>query len=119
MWTRRGSRSTVLPGAGEFVEGHAALLERGDHGRDLVEIAGVFFEGGVELFAGEGGDRFFLEVLPSASWESVTTPSFMVPAYSLSSAMRRSWILVALPMTSMSRPVASGSRVPQWPTFLK
>src|SRR3954471_16307018 len=41
----------------------------------------------------------------------------MVPEYSLSSLMRRSWILVPRPRVSKSKPVAIGSSVPQWPTF--
>src|SRR4051812_4399366 len=32
--------------------------------------------------------------------------------------MRRSWIFVPRPRVSSSRPVAIGSSVPQWPTFL-
>ena len=49
-----------LASAGEFVERHAALFERRHHGRDLIKIAGIFFEGGFELFAGEVGHRFLL-----------------------------------------------------------
>ncbi len=54
---------------------------------------------------------------PCASWLSVTSPSFIVPTYSLSSLISRSWILVPFPIVMSRRPVASGSSVPQCPTF--
>ena len=40
----------------EFVERHAALLDRGNHRRHLVKIAVVFSERGVDLIAGKVGD---------------------------------------------------------------
>src|SRR5207245_2219854 len=52
-----------------------------------------------------------------ASWLAVTSPSLSVPTYSLSSAIRRSWIFVPRPSVRISNPVARGSSVPQWPTF--
>src|SRR5205809_187005 len=42
----------------------------------------------------------------------------MVPSYTLSADINLSESLVARPSTMMSRPVALGSSVPQWPTFL-
>src|SRR5438094_9497716 len=44
-------------------------------------------------------------------------PSVRVPAYSLSSLMSKSWTFVPRPIVKRSKPVAIGSRVPQWPTF--
>src|SRR5437763_7521257 len=55
--------------------------------------------------------------IPALSWVSVVTPSIIVPEYSLSSLINRSWIFVPRPSVSKSRPVAIGSSVPQWPTF--
>ena len=42
--------------AGEFVEWHAVLFNGGYHRWDLLEGAGVFFEGIVDLFIGEVGN---------------------------------------------------------------
>src|SRR6266566_6224387 len=55
---------------------------------------------------------------PCRSCVSVVTPSTNVPAYSLSSLMSRSCTFVPRPTVNRSRPVAIGSRVPQWPIFL-
>src|ERR1041385_8105497 len=54
---------------------------------------------------------------PSRSCVAVVTPRTNVPTYSLSSLMSRSWTFVPRPMVSRRRPVAIGSRVPQWPIF--
>src|SRR5438094_8825700 len=45
-------------------------------------------------------------------------PRVSVPAYSLSSLMSKSCTLVPRPSVKRSKPVAIGSSVPQWPTFL-
>src|SRR5438552_10243235 len=55
---------------------------------------------------------------PWRSCVSVVTPSTNVPTYSLSSLMSKSWTFVPRPTVIKSRPVAMGSSVPQWPTFL-
>src|SRR5208283_3974670 len=68
-------------------------------------------------FSVRGGTGFSAMTSPSASCESVETPSSIVPSYVLSSDIRRSCSLVARSSTRMSRPVAAGSNVPQWPTF--
>src|SRR5438067_2192921 len=54
---------------------------------------------------------------PALSCVSVSTPRIIVPEYSLSSLIKRSWIFVPRPSVSKSKPVAIGSSVPQWPTF--
>src|SRR3954468_8355563 len=54
---------------------------------------------------------------PALSCVSVVTPRIIVPEYSLSSLMRRSWIFVPRPRVRRRSPVAIGSRVPQCPTF--
>src|SRR3954468_23704903 len=54
---------------------------------------------------------------PALSCVSVVTPRIIVPEYSLSSLIRRSWIFVPRPSVRRSRPVAIGSSVPQCPTF--
>src|SRR6476469_2245287 len=56
-------------------------------------------------------------ILPARSCVSVIVPNERVPAYSLSSLIRRSWIFVPRPRVRRSRPVAIGSSVPQWPTL--
>src|SRR5438477_7076874 len=55
---------------------------------------------------------------PARSCVSVATPRTNVPAYSLASLTSRSCTFVPRPTVSRSRPVAIGSRVPQWPIFL-
>src|SRR5947208_2947285 len=55
---------------------------------------------------------------PCRSCVLVVTPSSSVPAYSLSSLISTSRIFVPCPSVSKSNPVAIGSSVPQWPTFL-
>src|SRR4051812_32154736 len=57
-------------------------------------------------------------ILPARSCVSVVAPNDSVPAYSLSSLMSKSWIFVPRPRVNKSSPVAIGSSVPQWPTFL-
>ena len=42
---------------GQFVEGHAILFDGTDHWRSLVEVAVKFREGGIDLLAGELGNR--------------------------------------------------------------
>src|SRR6476469_10423270 len=54
---------------------------------------------------------------PALSCVSVVTPRIIVPEYSLSSLIRRSWIFVPRPRVRRRRPVAMGSSVPQCPTF--
>src|SRR4051812_47668060 len=55
--------------------------------------------------------------MPALSWVSVLFPRIIVPEYSLSSLMSRSWIFVPRPRVRRRSPVAIGSRVPQCPTF--
>ena len=47
--------------AGQFVERHAVFLNGRYHWRDLFEVAGVFIEGGIDLFGAEGRDLFLFE----------------------------------------------------------
>src|SRR5947208_1951957 len=54
----------------------------------------------------------------SSSKRPDCTPRVSVPAYSLSSLMSKSCTLVPRPIVKRSKPVAIGSSVPQWPTFL-
>src|SRR3954468_8831159 len=54
---------------------------------------------------------------PALSCVSVVAPRIIVPEYSLSSLISRSWIFVPRPRVRRRRPVAIGSRVPQCPTF--
>lgn len=54
--------------SGKFVEGHAVALDRGDHGRELHEIAGEGGSGFVEFRErkrryGQGGGQFALGVV--------------------------------------------------------
>src|SRR3954454_17330595 len=65
----------------------------------------------------KGGTGRSWVVWPALSCVSVVTPRIIVPEYSLSSLISRSWILVPRPSVCSSRPVAIGSRVPQCPTF--
>ena len=53
----------------------------------------------------------------AASWLGVPSPSRNTPVYTLSMPVKLSTIFVALPTHKISKPVASGSSVPQWPTF--
>ena len=53
----------------------------------------------------------------AASWLGVPSPSRNTPVYTLSMPVKLSTIFVALPTHKIKRPVASGSSVPQWPTF--
>src|SRR5947209_3632488 len=55
---------------------------------------------------------------PAPSWVSVVFPNDIVPEYSLSSLIRRSCTFVPRPIVISNSPVAIGSSVPQWPTFL-
>ena len=45
----------------QFVEGYPVFFNGRYHWRDLFEVAGVFIEGGIDLFGAEGWDLFLLE----------------------------------------------------------
>ena len=49
---------------------------------------------------------------------SISAPKAIAHAYSLGRSTKKRASLVALPTRTMSRPVANGSSVPAWPTFL-
>ena len=61
--------------ARQLVERHAALFDRRNHRRHLVEIAAEFFKGRPHLFLGQLRHRSFFEHLPARSWVSVVAPS--------------------------------------------
>mmetsp|Transcript_2746 Transcript_2746/g.7742 ORF Transcript_2746/g.7742 Transcript_2746/m.7742 type:complete len:233 (+) Transcript_2746:2375-3073(+) len=58
------------------------------------------------------------ETSDSASYDAVASPSLIVPVYSFSCSIKLSRCLVPLPTHIITSPVAMGSNVPAWPTFL-
>src|SRR5205807_9305234 len=64
------------------------------------------------------GTGFVSTTSPCRSCVLVATPKVSVPTYSLSSLINRSCTFVPRPIVNKSNPVAIGSSVPQWPTFL-
>ena len=54
---------------------------------------------------------------PSPSSVSVSSPKRIVNSYTLSASSMRPASLVASPSATGSTPLASGSRVPPWPTL--
>ena len=102
----------------ELVERNSIFLDRANHRRSLVKIAPEFGERRLDLFAGKIGDRlrfrhFSVGILAVSRYpEPYRSAVFFVLAH------EQILDFCSPADGDEQRPVASGSRVPQWPTFL-
>ena len=115
--TGRAARSTSMPSRASSCSRRPSTSDRRDHRRHLLDVTGEVRRRrpGGRRRASPRAMSCVATTAPSASSESVSTPSTTSPVYRFQPSPTKRIRRVTSPTPTTSTPVALGSSVPAWP----